>query len=240
MSRSFSSGGSRVDFLAAGPALVYPFSIALWCKMGAHVGSCCFAYGSSTAALWVALGQDASARGFFEVSSAGSSDAFGPAGSLPDSDGIWHHVCGVAASATDRRCYVDAVAGTADTANKTVPVTDRMSAGGLWDGDLTPGSYVNADVGYITVWSVALTQAEVSALYNGGVGGNGKNPADVQGDKRAFQWVLRGVTPEVDDITGACYGAPLGSTAAGGTQPPVDPPFPGPIGNVRTRMTTRR
>mgnify|MGYP001607049776 CR=1 FL=1 len=79
--------------------------------------------------------------------------------------GTWHHACGVGASATDRRVFIDGGSkGTNTTSNTPAPTNitrigllARSSGGGRFDGPIAE----------VAVWNVALTDDEVLMLAKG-------------------------------------------------------------------------
>ena len=78
----------------------------------------------------------------------------------------WHHACGVSATTTDRRVYLD---GTNDKGTNAVLRTpagiDRFAIGAL--DELTPGAYMDGRIAEVGVWDIALTDAEVDVLAAG-------------------------------------------------------------------------
>jgi hypothetical protein len=77
----------------------------------------------------------------------------------------WHSAVAVGASATDRKCYLDALAAVSETTNLTPAGVDRTTIGRY--GDSTPGNYFTGDIALIAVWNVALTAAEAAAFNKG-------------------------------------------------------------------------
>lgn len=79
----------------------------------------------------------------------------------------WQHVCGVAASATDRKSYLNG-----DTANKGTSTTSSIPSSlnrvsiGLWFGS---GAFdmVKGGIAECAIWDVALTEPEVVSLSKG-------------------------------------------------------------------------
>ena len=78
--------------------------------------------------------------------------------------GQWHQVVGVAASATDRRCFVDGGnKGTNSIAVNAPSGLNRISIGRA--GDFTPGYYFPGKVGCVFVWNRVLSDTEIAWLY---------------------------------------------------------------------------
>ena len=150
--------------LASPPALVMPFTIALWFRVTA----------ASTKTMW-SLASAVSDTNYFSVQSftgsqpgATKRDGGGEQNSLttnnPYSTNTWTHLAGVFTSTTSHRIYMSGVAGGENT-TLTLPVVSRMGIGtlyrpteaGLWTGDL-------AEVAW---WDSALSQANITALQTG-------------------------------------------------------------------------
>lgn len=77
----------------------------------------------------------------------------------------WHHGCGVFASSTDRRCFLDGGSKGTDATDVTPTGIDRLSLGR--SGDLSPGAYMKGYLAEVGVWAGTLTDAEVAILANG-------------------------------------------------------------------------
>ena len=80
----------------------------------------------------------------------------------------WHHLCGVFASAIDRRMYLDG-----DTANKGSDTISRTPLGG-YDrvaigtiGDFSPGDYMSGRGADAAIWNIALSEPELVVLSKG-------------------------------------------------------------------------
>lgn len=86
-------------------------------------------------------------------------------GNVTASLNTWYHVVGVWNSDVDRELYVNGVLVGSDTSNCTYydPV-DRYSIGRF--GDDSPSDYFNGTIDDVQIHSRALSQTEISALYN--------------------------------------------------------------------------
>ena len=80
-------------------------------------------------------------------------------------DGEWHHVVGVFASATDRRLYVDGVSEANDTTSVSYSTDVDKWTIGRW-GDSTPKSYFKGVIDEVSLYGTALSAEEVGELYN--------------------------------------------------------------------------
>jgi len=80
--------------------------------------------------------------------------------------GQWFHVCGVSASTTDRRIYIDGVDEGQNTVSRTPAGLDQtnMFVTRISSGFFSPA---NADLAEVGIWNAALTAGEVSALASG-------------------------------------------------------------------------
>lgn len=81
------------------------------------------------------------------------------------------------------------------------------------------------DVAEVAVWSSFLSDANIASLFNGGSGGNGASPSDIDSANLVSHWRLTDNTDLTDIVSG------FDLTATGGvastTHPPVDAPSAG-------------
>lgn len=101
-------------------------------------------------------------------------------GSVTPNDGSWHFVGGVFVSNTSRYAYYDGSLGAENANSVTFGTFDRTSLGRY--GDSTPSLSSKKTVSNITVFSAALTEAELGWLYNSGRGHTYDEFVDAQGD----------------------------------------------------------
>lgn len=77
----------------------------------------------------------------------------------------WHHACGVFASTTDRRVFLD---GGSKGTNATSVIPTNIDVLDLGrSGDSTPGAYHKGYLAGVGIWAGTLTDAEVAILANG-------------------------------------------------------------------------
>lgn len=116
----------------------------------------------------------AGAVNFFEVyhTSAGSVRAAARGTSFAESlatgtlgTGSWQHVVGVFASDTSRTAYLNGTAGTTNTTSITPAGLDRTAIGSR--SHYLPQLFYDGLIAHVAIWNVALTGAEVGALYGG-------------------------------------------------------------------------
>lgn len=76
------------------------------------------------------------------------------------SSGVYHHACGVIASATSRTIYLDG-GNSATSAWPATPTVDTFNVARF------PGEFFAGDIAEAALWNVALTAVEVAALAKG-------------------------------------------------------------------------
>lgn len=84
--------------------------------------------------------------------------------STPFSTGVWEHYCAVEAAADDRRVYLNGGSKGTDATSKT-PTLDRTAIGAILRS--SAAGYWSGFLSLPTVWSVALSDAEVASLAAG-------------------------------------------------------------------------
>lgn len=78
----------------------------------------------------------------------------------------WHHACGIIASATDRRAFLDGKSKGTSTTSADAPANlDSISIG--YEGDSTSGDYWSGGLLWPAVWDIALSDTEVLMLASG-------------------------------------------------------------------------
>lgn len=115
----------------------------------------------------------------------------------------WHHACGVFASSTDRRAFLDGGSKGTDATDVTPTGIDRLSLGR--SGDSTPGAYLKGYLAEVAVWAGALTDAEVAIL------ATGTPPDRVQPHNLVHYYRLRNInelTCRVGSTTLTAYNTP--------------------------------
>lgn len=85
------------------------------------------------------------------------------------STGAWAFGVGVFTSATQRDVYLNGVLGTTNATSTTPAATPSRIGIGCLDRS-TRTSFFGGDLAEVGVYNVALTQADVTALYNNGLG----------------------------------------------------------------------
>ena len=127
----------------------------------------------------------------------------------------WHHACGIFASATDRRAYIDGGSkGTNTTAQSPVSLS-HTSLGWLWRSD-NPAPALAGSIAEAAIWDVALTDEEVAAL------GKGLCPLFVRPQNIVAYWSL--IRDDNDRI--GVYNLTAGNTPTWTDHPPIFYPAP--------------
>jgi hypothetical protein len=104
----------------------------------------------------------------------------------------WTHACGVAASATDRRVFINGGSKVSNLNSRTPSGVNRFSIGR--NGDLSANQrYFGGMLAEAGIWNVALTDDEVVSL------ARGFSPLLIRPQSLVAYWPLLGNTsPEVD------------------------------------------
>lgn len=164
MALDFSAGGvGDVIEAASAPAISGAFTLAALARPVTSLNSgTILGVGANASNNYIALAMLDTGQPFFETSPS-SVDANGPSNATADA---WCHVAGVQSSTTNRVCYLNGVAGTANTGSSNPSGMDRVTIGQLrLNGNLV--SVWNGDVAEAAIWSAALTTAEIAMLSAG-------------------------------------------------------------------------
>jgi hypothetical protein len=97
-------------------------------------------------------------------------------GTTKVNDGLWHHVAATYDGSTTWKIYVDGILQSQTTAIPTNTENDlSMAIGRVKPGSLTPINYAfNGLIDELEVFSRALSQTEIQAIYNAGAAGKCK------------------------------------------------------------------
>jgi hypothetical protein len=77
----------------------------------------------------------------------------------------WHHACGIAAAANDRRAFLDGGSKATETTSSTPAGADRTSVGRL--ARSAPTFYFDGYLVFPTIWNIALADCDVDAMAKG-------------------------------------------------------------------------
>jgi hypothetical protein len=161
MAYDFSGASQDISFATA-PATAAPLSIACWGNMDAE--------GNADRTGLIAISDAASNNLFglylnrFRLQA--RTTASGSAASAQTATDIalnaWFHSAAVFDSATSRRAYLNGVASSVNTTNRTPAGIDR---GRLGTANLS--DYINGRLAEVGIWDAALTAAEIALLAQG-------------------------------------------------------------------------
>jgi hypothetical protein len=217
MSRKFSSGG--FSFMSAGVAAVSspPFTIAGWVNQGPGSGTALqnvFSIALSTDPTKHYWRLNLETSGGNKVVSMAARGGNNPEQSANTStfwtQNTWHHVCGVEASATDRRVFLNGGGKGTNTTSRSPSSVDRTHMASIQGGDL----YYEGLLAHFGLWNVALTDDEILSL------ANGVSPLRLRRSALIGCWHLGGQSPDTD-LMGNVNLSPSFSPTRG-----EDPPVP--------------
>jgi hypothetical protein len=132
------------------------------------------------------------------------------------STGVWQHACGVVASSTDRRAYLNG-------GNEGTDATDRTPAGinSTFIGaqhNASPSTFTDGLIAEAAIWNVALNASEIAVL------ARGVSPLRIRPGNLKFYAPLFGVgSPEPDYIGG--FDMTLNAAPTQAAHAPVMSPF---------------
>lgn len=194
MARLFDDAGSEYLEKDAAPFTAEPFSMACWFRPddAANNGTLMWvgdkdvnnnahilqARGGQTGDPVRAYSRDSALVSFAETSTGYSVNT-------------WHHAAGVWTSSTSRAAFIDGGSKGTNTQGRSVSGEDRTSIGR--SGDSTPGNHMSGRICECAIWSVALTDLEVSYL------ALGVKPIYIRPASLLRYWPIWGLhSPEID------------------------------------------
>jgi hypothetical protein len=164
---------SRAD--AAAHDLTTQLTVSAWVKgtgVGGYGGIVCKGdYGASDIAYYCTDSGAVSGKLGVVISNTGGTDKFWSTGTTVF-DNTWHHIC-FTFNAGTLVIYVDRVVDATPTKHADAAVASLKNSGaGLRMGSLinsgTPANFFVGRINNVSIWSVAFTQGEVTALASGG------------------------------------------------------------------------
>lgn len=203
MARS-NTGSSSNYFSCAFSSASVPISIALWFNVAGTSTEydvvCVSTSGTNNHLL--ALNDLASGKVSVETTDNGGST--GTSSSTTFTANTWNHAAGVFASTTSRIAYLNGIAGTADTTNKSIAALASARIGASPGGPLP----INGSMAEVAIWNIALTATDVRLL------ASGVSPLIVRPDSLLAYWPMTGLNYASEpDILG---GHPLTMTGVMG------------------------
>ena len=195
MARTFVAASSQYVSDGLSPVSDAPVTVACWIKAASTQSfPSILGLGNSGGVTYYMLGAGASnnilqawQQGTITSDVANATAAF--------TNGVWSHACGVFASNSDRRVYLNGGnKGTNTTACGTV-TPDRFSVGALLRN--IASGYFDGAIAEVGVWNIALTDADVASL------ALGLSPLLVRPDAlKRYVPLLAGLSPEPDLMAG--------------------------------------
>lgn len=122
---------------------------------------------------------------------------------------VWHHVCVVEASASDRRAYIDGGSEGTDIASAAPSGITKLTVGGRFNA-----GYMSGNIGHPALWDVALTLQEIASL------ANGVSPLRLRRGSLVGYWPINGQSPEYN-VIGTGENLVLVSTPTVDEEPPI-------------------
>lgn len=165
MSRLFVQASSQRVDIAEAPVTAAPLTMACWAKPVTLATQNLFGLGyRSSTTNYFALQIIAGTPAVFRVAANDASLRVAAHATAPVA-GTWQHFCGVFASSTSRKAYLNGVNPVEDT-NSCSPASINGAAIGV-----KPGSsfvaYADAYIAHCAIWNAALSDSEVAQLAAG-------------------------------------------------------------------------
>lgn len=196
MSRSFDGATTSLDNTTASPATAAPLSISVWFKPAAI----------STTQTLVGLNTTGGGNHQFELvmdstnviqAQARDTGASQAATTGSVNNGVWNFAGAVFTDVTHRFAYLNGEYAGGVGTTRTPSGVNEIRVGKSRSGGAAFNQFANGLIAYVVVWDVALSQANLDSLYNGGAG---VDPTTIQGANIVAIYDLTGnESPEVDD-----------------------------------------
>jgi hypothetical protein len=156
------------DYVTGTDELVvaYPFTLSCWIKIDASpaLSSIALSIGAALSTNNMSLGINSDGTGRFAVKAGGGNQDVNSAINIADAK--WHQLTGVAASATDRKLYVDGVLDGTETTSKNI-FSSTIDLWGIGRRESSaPGSTFEGSIDDARVYSGALTAQQAKQLYS--------------------------------------------------------------------------
>lgn len=195
MSRSFDGATTSLDNVTGVPVGATPLSMVCWFKPAAlGITETLVALNTSgTGNHQFELVVDATNIVQAQARDTGASQA-ATTGSV--NNGAWNFAGAVYTSSTSRNAYLNGEF-TSNTTSRSPTGMNETRVGRSRSGGAGFNQFANGLIAYVVIWDVALSQANLDSLYNGGAGAD---PTTVQGANIVAIYDLTGnESPEVDD-----------------------------------------
>jgi hypothetical protein len=165
--RDFNGTSHFADYGNPSLGLSTTYTVSIWVRTDDVASTRTFSRWGSTSAgnpfLWI-LGQVNSDVRFFVRDNAGT--GANSTKSTVLTAGTWTHLAGTR-SGNDVLIYADGVAGSGASAAISTTTVNRLTVGVAGDGGGGLTQYTDGNLAEFAIWSVTLTQAEITSLANG-------------------------------------------------------------------------
>jgi len=168
MARSFNGSSDCLFRSSFSPATAYPATIAFWFYPANNsVNQAMINWaGDVPGNNNVGVGLDGTAAGdpiylYLKSGGVGAANATTSTGITLST---WMHACGVLASATDRRCYLNGGSVGSSTTNVSFPATPTTFTLAAYHNNSVASTFFAGRLCEVAVWSAALDATEVNAL----------------------------------------------------------------------------
>ncbi len=111
--------------------------------------------------------------------------------------GTWYHACGVWASATDRRAYINGGSEGTNTTSRAPTGMDSTYIGATQGA--SPVTFSDGFIAEAGIWNVALTTGEIAAL------AGGVSPLKIRPDALVAYWPIYGAFSPEPDMRGGFH-----------------------------------
>lgn len=168
MALSFDGSTKKCVINSGLSVTAYPFTMACWSlHSDSNQGTCMiFENDSSGGNGFNLIGWDASHRA--EIGSGDGAGSTSTPGTSTETNGTWYHICGVFASATDRRISFNGVQEATSSANRVISTPDHFRL--AWrenNGGGGPVRKLNGQLAECAIWTATLDTSEIAALGKG-------------------------------------------------------------------------
>ncbi len=140
-----------------------PFTVSAWAYPDTTTRGAIFAFNKSGANLNLLFyAQDGSTKKFYHYDpntsyKTGNTNTFEP--------GQWHHIALIVDSSGNGKLYING-GQEATWSNGSNSLVNRFSIGQEWDSATTASDFFDGKIDEVAIWNVALSTADVTALYN--------------------------------------------------------------------------
>jgi len=131
--------------------------------------------------------------------------------------GIWYHACGVWASETDRRVYIDGGSEGANTTSRVISGLNSTYIGAKQD--TAPTVFMDGLIAEAAIWNVGLNTSEIAVL------ARGVSPLRIRPSALVAYWPVFGVGSPEPDYSNGGFHMTLNAAPPQADHAPVMPAF---------------